>query len=328
MTRLPSTKSGSAPPPNPPIPWDQRQRFKLLEAQAIWRGQVSPAQLRDAFDISTGRAEKDFALYARLAPDNLLRDPQTGEYRPRDAFVPQFLRGTAGEYLQVLRNHDLNADLPLAMGALGQTLGQSLGQLASETLDVPEREFDLRVLSRLNAAIRERRYLAIDYQSMNHPEPRRLEIAPHVLVYAGRWHARAWSATHESYRDFLLSRICGLPELLGPCERSTELDWDWRNHVGIRIAPHPRLSPAQARVVEQDYGMLHGMRETRVRVALAPYFLRLLGIGRDDHRRPAHEQQIVLLNAADLEALNRLPAHRPPAVEGAGGRVDSKAPTP
>lgn len=280
------------------LSWDQRQRLRFVEAHVIWRGSIRSGDLRDVFDISTGKAEKDLSLYMKLAPNNLSRAAQTGEFRPTDTFVPQFLRGTASEYLQVLRNQELGADLPLAMVASGQ--------MAAEVLEVPTREFDVRVLARLNTAIREQRYLRIDYQSMTHPEPRRLQIAPHVLVCAGRWHARAWSAAHEAYRDFLLSRICGIPELLDVCERNPELDWDWRNDVNIRIAPHPELSPAQKRVVEQDYGMLHGMRETRVRVALAPYFLRLLGIGRGDRARPAAEQQIVLLNAADLDALNRL----------------------
>ena len=280
------------------LPWDQRQRFRFVEAHVIWRGQVRVADIRESFDVSTGRAEKDLAAYLRLAPGNLVRDRRTGEYRPTDEFVPRFLRGTATEYLQVLRNPELGDDLPLAMAASG------LG--ATETLEPPAREFDVRVLARLNTAIRERRWLAIDYQSMSHPEPRRLEIAPHVLVFAGRWHARAWSAAHESYRDFLLSRICGLPELLGTCDRNPENDWDWRHDVAVRIAPHPDLSAAQKRVVEQDYGMVHGMRETRVRVALAPYFLRLLGIGHGDRARSAQEQQIVLLNAGDLAALDRL----------------------
>lgn len=280
------------------LPWDQRQRFRFIEAHAIWRGLIRPGDVRDSFDISTGKAEKDLALYTRLAPANLQREPETGEFRPTDQFVPRFLRGTASEYLQVLRNHELDADLPLAMAASDR--------VATEILEPPTREFDVRVLARLNSAIRERRWLAIEYQSMTHPDPRRLEVAPHVLVFAGRWHARAWSATHESYRDFLLSRICGVPELLGNCERDAVQDWDWRNDVTVRIAPHPELSAAQKRVVEQDHGMLHGMRETRVRVALAPYYLRLLGIGRGDRMRPAHEQQIVLLNAADLDALNRL----------------------
>lgn len=280
------------------IPRDQRQRFRFVEAHAIWRGQVRVADVRDAFGITTAKAERDLAQYQRLAADNLAREKLTGEYRLTDAFVPRFLRGTATEYLQVLRNHAQADEVTLAM--------TDAGVVAAEILEPPSREFDVRVLARLNAAIRERRWLAIDYQSMTHPDPRRLLIAPHVLVFAGRWHARAYSAAHEGYRDFLLSRICGLPELLGDCDRDPVQDWDWRNDVAVRIAPHPDLSPAQKRVVEQDYGMLHGMRETRVRVALAPYFLRLLGIGRGDRDRSAQEQQIVLLNAPDLDALNRL----------------------
>ncbi|MGQ0503088.1 MAG: WYL domain-containing protein [Panacagrimonas sp.] len=285
-------------PPTQTLPWDQRQRFRFLEAHTIWRGSVRVGDLRDSFDISTGKAEKDFAAYQRLAPGNLRRDPQTGEFWPTDAFAPQFLRGTAEEYLQLLRNHAQGIDLPVAMAASAN--------VPMETLEAPTREFDVRVLARLNAAIRERRWLAIDYQSMSHPEPRRLEIAPHVLAFAQRWHARAWSSTHQAYRDFLLSRICGLPELLGPCDRNAELDWEWRDQVVVRIAPHPELSPAQKKVVEQDYGMLHGMREQRTRIALLPYLLRMLGVGRNDRARPAFEQQIVLLNASDLETFNRL----------------------
>ncbi|WP_420464975.1 WYL domain-containing protein [Panacagrimonas sp.] len=283
---------------DPRLPWDQRQRLRFAEALLIWRGAVSVGDIRDTFDVSTGKAERDLARYRRLAPDNLVADRLTGLFHPSDTFVPCLLRGSAGEYLQVLAHRDTPQDLPLAMA--------SSGDVAAEMLEAPGREFDVRVLARLNTAIRERRWLAIDYQSMTHPEPRRLKIAPHVLAHAGRWHARAWSATHESYRDFLLSRICGLPELLEPCTRSADGDWDWQHFVPIRIGAHPDLTPAQKRVVEQDYGMLHGQREARVRVALAPYYLRMLGIGRDDRRRSPQEQQIVLLNSDDLDALNRL----------------------
>ncbi len=280
------------------LPWDQRQRLRFTEALLIWRGAVSAGDIRDTFDISTGKAERDLARYRRLAPQNLVLDRASGFWHPADAFVPRFLRGTASEYLQLLAHHADHADLPLALA--------TSGDVAAETLEAPTREFDIRVLARLNTAIRERRWLAIDYQSMSHPEPRRLQIAPHVLAFAGRWHARAWSQTHENHRDFLLSRICGLPELLGPSERSADDDWDWHHFVAIRIAAHPELTPAQKRVVEQDYGMLHGMRQMQVRLALAPYFLRMLGTGRDDVRRSPQEQQIVLLDAAELDGLNRL----------------------
>lgn len=285
-------------PDSRPLPWDQRQRFRFIEALAIWRGRLRAADLRDCFDMSVARADREFALYARMAPGNLKRYAETGEYRPTDQFEPRFLRGTASEYLQILRNHEFDEDLPLAMATSG------VG--AVECLELPQREFDVRVLAKINAAIREHRWLQVDYQSMSHPAPRRLRIAPHVLVFAGRWHARAWSEHHGAYRDFLLSRISGKVDLEGDCDRDSNKDWDWNNDVAVRIAPHPDLSAAQKAVVEQDFGMTHGMLETRVRVALVPYFLRLLGVARGDQQRPASEQQIVLLNPSDLDALNRL----------------------
>jgi predicted DNA-binding transcriptional regulator YafY len=280
------------------LPWDQRQRFMLLEARVIWAGQIRLGDLRDAFDISTRKAEKDLQRYRELCPHNLQLDIETGVYAADDRFEPAFLRGTAQEFLSVLRNHDLAQDLPLAMAAAGH--------VPAETLDLPEREFDVRVLQRISAAVREQRWLTIEYQSMNRPDPRRLEIAPHALAYAGRWHARAYSLEHQGFRDFLLSRILGLPELGEKSRYVGEQDWDWRNHVTVRVGPHPGLTAPQRRVVEHDYGMRLGQLEKTLRLALVPYYLKLLNVGRGDGERAAAEQQIVLLNQAELDAFNRL----------------------
>lgn len=280
------------------LPWDQRQRFLLLEARIIWSGAVRIGDLRDAFDVSTGRAERDFRLYRELCPHNLRFDAQTGHFFAGDRFEPAFLRGTAREFLAVLRSHDLATDLPLAMA--------TASHIPSELLEAPERDFDVRVLQRLGSAIREKRWLTVEYQSMSKPDPRRLDIAPHALAHVGRWHARAYSSQHGGYRDFLLSRICGIPELGGDAGHGPEHDWDWRNHVSVRIGPHPGLSEPQKRVVEQDYGMRLGMLERSVRLALAPYYLKMLNVGHGDTGRPPAEQQIVLLNQAELDAFNRL----------------------
>lgn len=280
------------------LPWDQRQRFMLLEARVIWDGQIRVGDLRDAFDISTRKAEKDIELYRARCPNNLLLDHDTGIYRADDRFEPAFLRGSAEELLTVLRHHDLAQDLPLAMAAAGH--------VPAETLDLPQREFDVRVLQRLGSAIREKRWLAIEYQSMNRPDPRRLAVAPHSLAYVGRWHARAYSSEHQAFRDFLLSRIIGLPELGEAANIDSDQDWDWRNHVTVRIGPHPQLTEPQQRVVEHDFGMRRGMLEKNLRLALVPYLLKMLNVGRGDVERPASEQQIVLLNQAELDAFNRL----------------------
>ena len=280
------------------LPWDQRQRFMLLEARLIWTGRIQLGDLRDAFDISTRKAEKDLQLYRERCPRNLVLDAETGVFYPDDRFEPAFLRGTAQEFLGVLRNHDLAQDLPLAMAASDH--------VPAETLELPEREFDVRVLQRMSTAIREGRWLTVEYQSMNRPDPRKLLIAPHALAYVGRWHARAYSAEHQSFRDFLLSRILGLPELGEACRHSPDADWDWRNQVNVRIGPHPGLTEGQRRVVEHDFGMHGGLLEKHVRLALAPYLLKLLGVGRGDTERDPAEQQIVLLNQAELDAFNRL----------------------
>lgn len=280
------------------LPWDQRQRFMLLEARLIWAGAIRLGDLRDAFDVSTRTAEKDLQLYRSLRPQNLALDAQIGVYTATDRFEPAFLRGTAGEFLAVLRNHDLAQDLPLAMAAAGH--------VPAETLELPEREFDVRVLQRISTAIREKRWLSLEYQSMNRPEPRRIEIAPHALAYVGRWHARAYSLEHQAFRDFLLSRMLGLPSLGEPARHGGEQDWDWRNFVKVKLGPHPGLTAPQRRVVEHDFGMRLGLLEKSLRLALVPYYLRLLNVGRGDAERSPAEQQIVLLNLAELDAFNRL----------------------
>lgn len=289
---------GGDQPRNGDVSWDQRQRFMLLEACVIWNGALRLGDLRDAFDISTGKAERDVTAYRQRCPHNLRQDPETGHWLAADRFEPAFLRGTAEELLAVLRNHAITGDLPLAMAAVGN--------VSAEVLEPPQRNFDVRVLARIHTAIRERRQLQIEYQSMSRPQPRALVVEPHVLVFTGRWHARAWSESHQQFRDLLLSRIRGQPVLAGKASREPRLDWDWQHQVSVKVAPHPGLSPAQKQVVEQDYGMQRGMIEKPVRLALVPYYLRMLGIGRGDAEREPAEQQIVLLNVDELDAFNRL----------------------
>jgi predicted DNA-binding transcriptional regulator YafY len=284
--------------PKTELSWEERQRFLLLEARVIWAGRVALTDLRQTFGVSQAAAEGDLARYQQLYPGNLRFDLAADAYVATDRFEPHFLRGTAAEFLQVLRNHALTPDAPLALVAAHMA--------PVEALEPPEREFDVRILQRVTTAIRESRWLRAEYQSLTQPEPRLLELAPHALVYAGRWHARAWSRDHQDWRDFLLSRLRGIPELLGPADQPPAKDWDWQKFVTVKVGAHPGLTEAQRRVVEIDYGMKNGVFERVVRVALVPYLLRTLNIGRDDHLRRPQEQQIVLLNRAEIEAFDRL----------------------
>lgn len=282
------------------LSWDLRQRLMFLEARLIWAGEVSAQQLRDTFAMTDAQVQKDLALYQERAPGNLRRDVDGERYRASDRFEPQLLHGTAQEFLQVLQTHSAKAkvpDSPLALVALGM--------VPTEILRRPEREFDVRILQRVTAAIREQRWLTVRYQSLSHPQPRSLRLAPHALAHTDRWHVRAWSESHAAYRDFLLARIHGVPELEEARGHDAHDDWDWRNFVTLKIGAHPDLTPAQRNVVESDYGMQHGIFERVVRVALVPYDLQQLGLSRENTNRAPAEQPLVLLNRSEIEGYNR-----------------------
>jgi hypothetical protein len=154
-------------------------------------------------------------------------------------------------------------------------------------------------------AIRTRTALDVLYQSMSRPEPMRRIIEPHALVYDGfRWHARALDRKRGAFRDFVLGRVAK-PSAAGPAGSNPEDDADWRASIDLVIAPHPRLTPAQAqaRAIAIDYG-IHG-RSTRLKVrrALLFYALKRLGLDVAPDTRPPNEQHIVLVSRMDVDAV-------------------------
>ena len=86
----------------------------------------------------------------------------------------------------------------------------------------------------------------------------------------------------------------------------TEADADWNEQVTLEIGPHPELSDTQQKVIALDYGMKDRKVKIPVRKALLYYALKRLGLDTDPAARRAQDQQIVLLNATELNA--RTPA--------------------
>jgi hypothetical protein len=81
--------------------------------------------------------------------------------------------------------------------------------------------------------------------------------------------------------------------------------------VDLEIAPHPDLTPAQAKAIALDYGISKGKAVIKVRRALIFYALRRLGLDVDPNIRPPHEQHIVLLNRPEIEAAGLATELRP-----------------
>jgi predicted DNA-binding transcriptional regulator YafY len=143
----------------------------------------------------------------------------------------------------------------------------------------------------------------VDYVSINNPDREGRIIVPHTLVYTGlRWHVRAWCEKNLEYRDFVLSRFRDIPEIMDESEHGVEGDDEWNTRITIRIAPDPRLEPAQQEVVEVDYGMTDGLLEVTTRGKLVPYALKLLHVDPNESQDDPTAQQIVLQNREELLA--------------------------
>ncbi|MBI4755152.1 MAG: WYL domain-containing protein [Betaproteobacteria bacterium] len=262
------TSRGLFPTAAEELKWDVRQRLAMLEATVLWEVRVTTAALTRLFGISRGQASKDFSLYQRLAPDNLLYDLHLKAYRASGSFAPRFMLGTAEEFL--------------LLAEAGSALGRSVvvpitpGCVAVETLRPPARTADLGVLRAMHGAIRAGQRISAPYHSLTR-ETRSLELEPHALVFNGfRWHVRAWCAEHGDFRDFVLGRFPAVPVEVGPARHGAADDDDWQYWETLQIEPHPGLSLKQQAAIADDYGMEDGRLLLTVRRALVSYVLSML----------------------------------------------------
>jgi predicted DNA-binding transcriptional regulator YafY len=276
------------------LKWEQRQRLTLLEATVFWSGEISTGVLMGNFGISRVQASKDLAAYQGSCPGNIRYDRNKKRYVIEAAFKPAFMTGTADEYLQVLKINQASDNgfiVPLV---------QNLP--AVEVLDPVFRQIDKNILRTVNLAIVQRREIQIRYQSMSSHQPGDYLLSPHTLVFDGlRWHARAYSRTHNEFRDFVLSRILAA-EPIGEAQKDRKEDGKWNKYVEAVITPHPGLTDSQRQAIEFDYAMENGELRLRVRAALLNYLLHAIRISADDQQRPAKNQQIILANRDALKS--------------------------
>ena len=124
---------------------------------------------------------------------------------------------------------------------------------------------------------------------------------PHTLVWTGlRWHVRGWCEKNQDYRDFVLSRFRGEPEILEASEHAADNDADWQQYVEVVIAPDPRLTAQQQEVVAHDFDMRDHRLMLRARARLLPYLIKLLQIELNPEDRHPRAQQVIILNQTDL----------------------------
>jgi len=272
--------------------WGVERRLEFIEFRLFWEGHVNRGDLMDAFSVSVNQASTDLNRYIGMAPDNMVYDKSARTYIRGSKFDALFLKPDASRYLSQLRS--------VADGILDRA-DTWIGQFPTyDAAPTPVRGVNAKTLRSVVAAIRRSEAIEVKYQSLSRPEPRWRWIAPHAIGFDGfRWHTRAFCLTDQSFKDFLLSRII---ETRGtkPSEIDADGDADWNEQVTLEIGPHPELSETQQKVIALDYGMRGGRAKIPVRKALVYYALKRLGLDTDPTARRPQDQQIVLLNAAEL----------------------------
>jgi hypothetical protein len=285
------TKESSA---TAPLRWSVERRLAFVEERLFWLGEVNRTDLVRRFGVSMSQASGDIGRYLARMPKGVAYDKSAKRYVADESFRPVLAPADARRFLGELQLAELGVI------AAEDTLTGVLPPFSAAP--APERAVDPYVLRALMRAIREARALEALYQSMSRPTALRRTIEPHALAHDGfRWHARAFDRESGEFRDFVLGRL-SKPRLAGEAGSRPRQDVAWHALVTLEIAPHPALTPAQSRAIALDYGIRGGSARLAVRRALLFYALRRLGLDVPPDTRPAHEQHIVLLNRAEVEA--------------------------
>lgn len=273
--------------------WGVERRLEFIEFRLYWEGKVNRGDLVHFFNISVPQASGDLSRYQSLAPDNLAYDKNVKAYLPTKAFTPRFLKPSADAYLARLRS--------LAGGVFSEVDTWLDPPPPYGSVPLLRRKVPPESLRRVLEAIHSAADLEIHYQSLSNPEPKRRWIGPHAIAFDGfRWHARAWCYEHREFRDFVLTRMTRFGGAK-PCQIDNAKDSAWNHEITLRLAPRGDLTLAERRTVEQDYQLIDGCIQIKMRVALSSYFERLLGLDLNQESIPTFRIPLCLVNRHELE---------------------------
>lgn len=280
--------------------WSAEQRLEFIEFVSFWEGAINRSQITDHFGVSTPQASNDLAAYQSLAPGNLRYDLSSKRYVAAREFACKLIEPDADRYLSRLT--------ALTTHSVGNEESWLLDAPVAAVIPIPIRRVDSSILRDILRAVRLKRSVEVEYHSLNPSSdgPSWRRMTPHAFASDGfRWHVRAFCHRSARFKDFLLSRCCGARNETSPGARADD-DTHWSTHFEVRLVPNPRLSDAQRKAVELDYGMQNGAVILPVRYALLYYFDKHLRIDlepdTEKYRRPdARSTPVVVANVAEYK---------------------------
>jgi hypothetical protein len=276
--------------------WGIEQRLEYIEFCLFWDGSVNRSDITKRFGVSVPQASTDLAQYRDRAPENLVYDTRSKRYLPGPDFRPRLLKPNAERYLAQLRALEENVIAPLDTW---------IGELPEVGITpIPARRVEPETLRAFLNAIRQRRSISIEYQSLSdtRPAPIWRKITPHAFGSDGlRWHIRAYCHIENSFKDFIISRCLQIGETGEPAADAAD-DNAWHNFFTVMLTPNPKLSQTQQSVIERDYGMKEGRCELKVRKALLYYLDKRLRLDVAEKQDRPKETPVVVENRREYSA--------------------------
>lgn len=276
--------------------WGAEQRLEFIEFRLFWEGAVNRGDITSHFGVSVPQASNDLSTYKELASQNLHYDSSGKRYEPAPEFEPKVIKPNAERYLAQLKAiaEEVIDAAETSMGALPDV----------GVMPIPRRRVDPEILRQMLRAVRERRSVYVEYQSLNddRPEPTWRTISPHALGFDGlRWHARAYCHLERKFKDFIISRCLAAGDLGQPEGRPAD-DLDWHTFFEVIMKPNPKLSKAQQETIARDYGMHEGKCVVPVRMALLYYFDKRLRLDIAEKKDRPKETPVIIDNRKEYDA--------------------------
>ncbi len=261
--------------------WAARERLRLVERVAWWRGAVNRGDVREVFGISAAQASADLQAYLELNPGALAYNLTTKRYEASPEMQCVLHVPSLEEAVRVFLGE--GAPLPPVRAA------EEGGKV--DWFVPPARRASEAVERRVFLAVGGGRRLEILYWSVSSGRTAQRAIAPHSLGHDGyRWHVRAWCFEHGDYRDFVLSRI-ERAEWPGEAFVPPAADGEWERRETVVLRPHSDLDATQRKAIERDYDMRRGRLALTVRSAMKEYLLAHLRVAATEpgeKARPPH----------------------------------------
>lgn len=259
-------------------------RLKIMEGVLAWEGEIGNARVRKLFGLQPVQASRLLGEFRSFMGEHIIEDSKAKVLKP-----------SAPEGIET----DISLDEYVRQTQAG---GGAASHIVDARIDLTQ--VKPAVFALLRKAALNRTGVKIGYASMTNPTHEDRTIFPHSIVHVGRrWHARAWCARRQEFRDFTLGRIGSASPVAEQATKTMEHDQAWSQIVMLELAAHRKLTAQQQQVVQDEYFNGAAERQLSVRACLTQYVIQDLRAATNPERDVPPEFQIEVINAEQLKGM-------------------------